>query len=431
MMASKPGIERTFPNYWRDIAWQSSGSTLAQLVGMAGIPILTRLYTPAEFAAQSLFIQVVTYATALVTWRYEYFVQLPRLDEEARSINLLVAALGIVALIALTPLFWIHRAAIAEVLGNQDVAPWLFLAPVTAVLVSWAIAAQHNAQRSGDFRTSGLSELVGKLAYVSSGISGALVHLGTFGLILTTALGAAGKGAYVLFQRPRSTSGLSRNTVNSARRVGKRYGRLATATVLAHLLTTTAIAVPQVAMAHLYGADALGQFALVLATIYLPSALLGAAIGHVYYQRAAKLWAKGSLFFTLWRATASKLLVIGIPVYGLVALVSGYAYPFVFGAQWHLAGEFATWMAVAALASFVSSPMDRTCLVVGAGSYLLLWSLLRAVSSIFVVWLAWTQGFEASSFIMVLSVQMFLLYAIDFYMSHRFSNGQLGVFVAR
>ena len=125
------------------------------------------------------------------------------------------------------------------------------------------------------------------------------------------------------------------------------------------------------------------------------------------------------------------MLVIGIPVYGLVALVSGYAYPFVFGAQWHLAGEFATWMAVAALASFVSSPMDRTCLVVGAGSYLLLWSLLRAVSSIFVVWLAWTQGFEASSFIMVLSVQMFLLYAIDFYMSHRFSNGQLGVFVAR
>lgn len=421
-------MERTLPNYWRDIAWQATGSSLAQVVGVVGMPILTRLYAPEDFAVQALFIQVVTYATAVVTWRYEYFVQLPRLNDDTRALNRLVLLLGTLAVMALTPILFVYRDALALQLGNQDVAPWLFLAPVTAVLVSWAIAAQNNAQRAGDFRSSGLSELVAKLTYVFTGIAGALMRLGILGLILTTATGAIGKCAYVLARSPRLADGPFRMELEPMRRVGSRYGRLATSTVLAHVLTTSAIAVPQVAMAHLYGADVLGQFALVLATIYLPSALVGAAIGHVYYQRAAKLWAEGQPFFGLWRTTVQKLLWVGIPVYGLVALLSGLAYPFIFGAPWGLAGEFAMWMAVAAFASFVSSPMDRTCLIVGAGMYAIFWSLFRAVSTVFVVWLAWLESFAYSSFVVALVIQMCAAYGIDLWMSRRFSQGRLGAF---
>ena len=422
---------RRLSSYWRDVAWLSSGAGLAHLVGIVGIPALTRLYAPEDFAVQSLFLQVVTFATAIVTWRYEYFVQLPKLDEDASALNGLVLALGAVAVLILTPLFWIFRSGLARQFGNQDLAPWLFLAPTTAVLVSWAIAAQNNSQRFGDFRTSGLSELAGKLSYVSTGITGAWMHLGVVGLVLTTAVSAIGKSAYVLLLRAgRGQWGL-RTSIEPIQRVRRRYGRLATSTVFAHLLSTSAIATPQIAMAHLYGADTLGQFALVLATIYLPSGLLGAAIGQVYYQRAAQQWAEGSSFFALWRSTARKLVVVGVPVYGAVALLSGLAYPFIFGDQWHRAGEFAATMAVAACGSFLSSPMDRTCLVVGAGSYLVIWSIYRTVSTAVVIWIAWAQGFTPVGFVKLLVAQMCVAYGIDFWMSRRFSQGRLGVFSGR
>lgn len=421
-------MERTFPNYWRDIFWQSSGSSLAQLVGIAGIPILTRLYTPEDFAVQSLFLQVVTLATALVTWRYEYFVQLPKSDDDVRSLNGLVLALGAFAVLILTPVFWILRDGLAQQLGNQDVAPWLSLAPATAVLVSWAVAAQNNAQRFGDFKTSGLSELAGKLSYVSTGIAGALLSLGAGGLVMTTAFGAIGKAAYVFLLRPRWGKETLRTGVHPMQRVLARYGRLATSTVLAHLLTSSAIAMPQIALAHLYGANVLGQFALAMATIYLPSGLLGVAIGHVYYQRAAQQWANGSPFFTLWRSTALKLLMIGVPVFGLVVLLSKHAYPFIFGDQWDLAGEFAALMAIAAFGSFVSSPMDRTCLVVGAGSYSVVWSVYRVLSTAVVIWLALALRITPQSFVVALVIQMCVAYGIDFWMSFRFSHGRLGIF---
>jgi O-antigen/teichoic acid export membrane protein len=165
-----------------------------------------------------------------------------------------------------------------------------------------------------------------------------------------------------------------------------------------------------------------------MATIFLPSGLLGTAIGQVYYQRAAKQWAEGSAFSTLWRDMVHKLLIIGVPTYAGVALFSDVAYPFVFGDQWHLAGEFATWMAIAAFASFVSSPMDRTCLIVGAASYSVIWSTYRLVSTVAVVWLASALGFSPLGFVSAFSAQMCVAYGIDFWMSCRFSQGRLRIF---
>ena len=94
-MASEGDARRRLSNYWRDVAWQSFGSTLAHVVSIAGLPVLTRLYTPEEFAVQALFLQVVTFGTAIVTWRYEYFVLLPKLDDDARALNRLVEKLGL------------------------------------------------------------------------------------------------------------------------------------------------------------------------------------------------------------------------------------------------------------------------------------------------------------------------------------------------
>jgi O-antigen/teichoic acid export membrane protein len=427
-MGNEVNGRRPVSSYWRDVAWQLSGTSLAQLVGIAGLPVLTRLYTPEDFAVQSLFLQIVNYATALVTWRYEYFVQLPKSNDDVRALNRLVLMLGVAMVLATTPLLWIFRDVVASPLRNSEIAPWLVLAPTTALLFSWAIAAQNNAQRLGDFGTSGLSELAGKLAYVATGIVGALIHPGALTLMVTTAVGAIGKLAFVLLRRPIWGRAPLRADAGAVRRVGSHYGRLATSTVVSHLLSTSALAIPQVAIAQLYGADVLGQFALALATIFLPSGLLGAAIGQVYYQRAAKQWAEGSEFSALWRDMVHKLLLIGIPIYAIAALLSEVAYPFVFGDQWHLAGEFARWISVAGFASLVSSPMDRTCLIVGAASYSIVWSVYRVVSTVAFIWLASALDFSPSSFIIAYTVQLTLQYGIDFWMSHRFSQGRLGIF---
>lgn len=389
---------------------------------------MTRLYTPQDFAIQSLFIQLVTLSTAIVTWRYEYFVQLPRARGNVRALNGLIAILGVLSIVVLSPIFWLVREPLAHLMGTTALASWLVFVPITAVLISWALATQSNAQRFGDFKTSGLSELAGKITYVVAGISGGVAHLGASSLIATTALGAIGKAAFIAIKRPAWGRYVLCSRFSRVRQVSAQYLILANSTVLAHLLSSLAIATPQIAIARLYGEIVLGQFALVLATIYLPSSLLGAAIGHVYYQRAAQLHSQGKSFFELWRATAYKLALIGLPIYAVISLVSSVAYPIVFGAQWELAGNLAMWMSLAAYGSFVSGPMDRTCLIVNAGFYSIVWGVFRLLSTFFVIALAYYFHFTPMQFTAALVLQMCTAYSIDFMMGLRFSQGHLGAF---
>ena len=410
--------------YWHDVAWQASGNASAQLVGIIGIPILSRLYSPAEFATQSLFIQVVTYATALMTWRYEFFLQLPKEDEDARSLNDLVLGLGITNTVLLSAFVWVFRFELADALGNNELAGWLGIAPATAFLVSLALCNQHRVQRSRGFKETGISQLVGQSSYVATAISGALANLGATGLMVATAFSATGKIVWLKL-RFRTASGsrepAHRRFQNAGRMAGL-YLKLATSTVVSHLFSTTATTIPLVAIARMYGTNELGQYALVLATIYLPSGLLGAAIGQVYYQRAVEAWANGRSFLPLWKSTVAKLLLIGVPVYSLASLLSPIAYPLVFGNQWDQAGEFARYISIAALCSFISSPLDRTRLIVGAWIYSLVWSAFRVISALVVVALGVRLSLPVMSFMLALMAQMCLVYLIDLAMGYRFSK---------
>lgn len=410
--------------YWRDVAWQASGNSSALLVGIIGMPILSRLYTPAEFAIQSLFIQVVTYATALMTWRYEFFLQLPKKDEDAEALNDLVLVLGFVNTILLTALVWVLRFELAEILGNGDLGVWIVIAPLTAFLVSLALCNQHRVQRARDFKTAGISQLIGKSSYIATAVTGAVANLGVTGLMVATAFGATGK---ILWLKQRLRTDVdsrfkSRHHFRNALRLGRHYFKMASATVVSHLLSTTAATIPLVAIARMYGTNELGQYALVLATIYLPSGLLGAAIGQVYYQAAAQAWANNESLVPLWKTTVTKLLLIGIPAYTMVSVFSPIAYPFIFGGQWELSGEFARYLSIAALFSFVSSPLDRTRLIVGAWRYSLVWSAFRVVSTLIVIWIGLRLLLPVLSFIYVLTIQMCLVYMIDLLMGFWFSR---------
>ena len=140
------------------------------------------------------------------------------------------------------------------------------------------------------------------------------------------------------------------------------------------------------------------------------------------YQRAAKQWADGQGFEALWRQTASRLALIGTPIYLGIAVLSPWAYPLLFGAQWTEAGRLAPWMALPALCAFISTPLERSCLVTGRWKYQMAWHGMRAVTTLAIVGLASRLGLGFHAFLQLLVLQMSALYLIDLAMEHRFSR---------
>ena len=191
------------------------------------------------------------------------------------------------------------------------------------------------------------------------------------------------------------------------------HRKLATSMLVSHLLGTITGLAPVLYIGVMYGPQVLGQYSLVVATIFLPSGLIGTAIGQVFYQRAAFTWAQGQSFAILWRQTFLKLAAIGAPMHLLVALLSPWLYPLVFGDKWDAAGRYAVLMSVSAFFSFVSAPMDRSSLIVGRWRYLIYWHAARASTTLLLLLWAYFARFTFDVLLILLVTQMSTLYLVD------------------
>lgn len=405
--------------YLRDIAWQASGNIGAQVVGIAAMPVLTRLYDPSDFAALNLFSQAVAGLAILLTFRFEYLVMLPAEQRESDSLLRLIFCLGGVQVLWMTPLFIILPSQWAWLRAQGSFADWLWLAPLSAWSGALAVGLQQSVQRKGAFRASAVSDFAGRIAYVACAMLGATSVPNLVGLMLSNIANAGAKLAWLMrFERGVVRSVMQTRGVP----IANSLRRLAGSTSVSNLISLFSGIAPIVFIADRYGSNALGQYGLVVSTLYLPSTLLGQAIGQVYYQRASGLRCEDPAFTALFVKTSLYLAKISVPVYALIAIVAPFAYPLVFGADWGSAGEMARWLCIAAATSFLSSPLDRTSLIVGAWWYLSAWHAMRAAMTAGCLFLSEVYALPLESFVLLLSLQNALAYGIDLGASFLFTK---------
>ena len=409
--------------YWSDILWQASGNSLAQLIGISAIPIFTRLYSPTEFGTFGLFTQIVSFLSIIMTWRYEYFLHMPRDNYNSDLLIKLIIYLGALTFLTITPIIYIFRYNIAYILGDVSLSPWLTLSPLAAILTSVSIAIQYKIQRQEDYKSSGLSEVYNKLSYAITGILGALIFSNAAGLIFAFILGTLSKIIWLKSQTSKITFFAKENLIDlyAIKKLAFSYLRLSSSLVVSHIMLTLTTSIPLFLIVKMYGNETLGNFTLVVSTLYLPTSLVGNAIGQVYYQRAAKCRSNGQNFNDLWQSTAKHLLVIGTPLYGAIGFLAPLMYPIIFGKAWIVAGEYASLLSIGAFFSFVTSPLDKASLVVNAWWYLPCWHTTRALTTGLVAWLTWNNQWSSDVFLNLLIIQMTFMYLIDYYAEWRFS----------
>lgn len=414
----------TSSSYLIDIVLQGSGSAIAQLIGVLSMPILTRLYTPVQYGVLNKFVTVVSFLTIIVSWRFEYFIVLPKKEDSGIKMFKFILFYGLIAVSSLTIAAYFFGDIIAKLLSFEDLSSWMIYSPITALLISLAIAIQQLVQRSQKYLHSGLSEVLNKLGYFSFALVGYYVFAQTFGLILATAFGLALKITWLLFSDTKLFTPKEKHEDESIFQIVNDYKNSSFSFSLANILQTFTGYVPVYIISRYYGSASLGQWALVTSTLYLPTSLIGIAIGQVYFQRAAKLYSEGEKIRYIWLSTAKTLTLIAIPVFLAIALLSPWVFPILFGAQWKDAGNYASLFSIAAAASFISSPLDRTCLIVNVWQYPFIWNTIRMIGGIVTGLLCIFYDMSFATYIKIHVFQLTVLYFADMYVNWQFAKNR-------
>ncbi|MBF4218060.1 lipopolysaccharide biosynthesis protein, partial [Vibrio anguillarum] len=120
-------------SFSKNVLTLMTGTGIAQAIPIAIIPILTRMFSPEDFGLLALYAACVSILGVVATGRYEIAIMLPKDDEDARlllQLSMLVA-LFFSLLISIPISIW--NAQIARFLGNEDIAVWLYLVPVSVL----------------------------------------------------------------------------------------------------------------------------------------------------------------------------------------------------------------------------------------------------------------------------------------------------------
>lgn len=328
------------------------------------LPILTRLYSPADFGMLAVYAAVVGIISVIACLRYNIAIPLPESDADAFALLALsVLAASLVGLLCALPVV-LAPAATASFLGKPELLPLLWMLPVGVTVAALYDALQYWASRKKRFA------LVSRTR-VSRAIGGAGVQLGLgtvnpapsgllLGHMVYGGLGIIGLLRSILREDRHFIPTLS---FRRMRQQAHAYLRFPTYSVPEALLNTAGTEVPVLVIAATVAGPEAGFLLLAMRVMGLPMGLVGSSVAQVYLSEAAGQLRNGRLA-TFTRRTMWSLFKTGAPIMFVAAIVSPFAFPILFGTDWGRAGWLVTWMAPWFLLQFIASPVSMVLHVI-------------------------------------------------------------------
>ena len=241
----------------------SCGASASQLLIVAISPLLTRLFTPAEFGLFAVLAACISIAGPMAALRLEHAIMVARGETEARSLALLTSLVAlavafllaaVIALLEATPL------ALGRLSGLDGL---LWLVPAGVLLYGLTQPFTYWSLRQGAFRQNGIWQLTRAICQVLSQLALGLLGLGAWGLGLGYVAGyVPGLIWRIGAAQNRFWSGLGRRDLAALSALAFRYRRYPVLAAPSLLLRLLAQFLPTILVAALYGPMVGGFFGL-------------------------------------------------------------------------------------------------------------------------------------------------------------------------
>jgi O-antigen/teichoic acid export membrane protein len=344
----------------RNVATLATGTTLAQAIPIAISPILTRIYTPEDFGILSLFMAMTAILGSICNGKYELAILLPKSAHEALNIVFLsiIISTSFSAILLVLVLFF--RYSIAQMIGNPEVAHWLFLIPFSVFFIGIYNAFNLFNTREKNFRSVALSSIYKSAGSGTTQLSLGFMGIGTFGLIAGQIMSYV-SGNYILLKRIlekyKLRSTFSWQIIGT---MAKGFTRFPQFTLPSSLLNATNLNLINFLISGLFSTTVLGFYSLAQRMLGVPSVVIGRSIGQVYFQKITETKNKDGNVCLVFKNTLKKLCIVSIPIFSIAYFTVCPIFIVVFGNEWETAGIYAKILIPLIAIRFVSSPLSTT-----------------------------------------------------------------------
>lgn len=402
---------------FRNMAVLALGTGSAKLIGLAAIPILTRLYTPEDFGVLSVFTALVMILAPVVTLRYVMAIPLPKNDRLAINLLALCLVLIVAGTTALTLLLWALGPSLLPMVSMEALQPYWWLialgilgSSLYELLTLWATRKKAFKPMA---RTQVWQMFLGSAVKIGLGV----LAFKPLGLLIGQVVQQGG-----------GIVSLTRHFLDSFRQhwqdiswprmrfLSLHYLDLPKYRLPSQFLLVLSTKAPLLLSAALFGAATTGQLGLALLALGLPLQLFGRTTGKAYFAEISQLGKQqAEKIRRLTVSVIKRLLLLSLAPCAVLLLGGPLLFTLAFGEQWQEAGVFASILSVYLLFQFISSPLVNALTVFDKQKLFLSINLIRAAIIVAVFTAAYLMSLSATVTIAVYSVSLSLHYLFTLY----------------
>lgn len=384
-----------------DVLRLISGTIGGRLIALVAMPLVTRLYSPDDFALLAVYLGAVSMGGTIACLRLDVAVPVAHDDKDAAHLLVLalLIAFGLTAFLLIAVL--VAPQGVAGLLGQPRLAAWLWMVPLGIFMAANYSALQFWSTRMRRFGSIAITRVTQAAVGVVTMLSLGWAAIAPFGLLFGSMLSSSAGSVRLGREALRAEDGILRQVtwrgLTTALRDYRRFPIYSTPEALANIAGTQ---VPIMIIAAHAGIEA-GYLLLAQQVMAAPMALLGSSIAQVYVSRAPAELREGRLAdftFTILR----RLVQTGVAPLILAGLIAPLAFPLIFGQQWARAGELVSWMVPWTLLQFIASPISMVMFVTSRQRAMLVLTLMGGGLRIGAVLaaLAWKDGAAVQAYIL-------------------------------
>ena len=310
----------------------SGGTLISQLFPFLLSPILTRLYTPDQFATLELVLRISSLFAVISTLRFEIAIPLPKEEIKAMNIYVLSIFSSFVTSVICLILFAVFQSQIGVLLNNTEIEDWILYIPILIFLSGLSQSGANALLREAKYKFISISKVADSaLNNLGKILLGITLSSSIFGLIFPNFIGLFILALIPVLSLKRSwLSNIFNTTYIQLKETFKEFQEFPKVNLPTSIVDVLQISLVVVIISHYFGSYALGLYALKLRILKTPTIVIGTSAGQIFYQTASKKYANGQSIKPLFKKYLIYFSVIGILIFAPFVIAGPEIFSFVF-----------------------------------------------------------------------------------------------------
>ncbi len=391
---------------------------MAQALTIIVSPILTRLYTPADFGTLAAFAAMMAPLGVIALGKYDAALLIER--DPIKGINLLAVSLSVGLLMSLLTALGAHLSGsfLEKMLNIPQMATHVWLLPFAVLGAASYASFTSWALRRKDYDGVSKSRLKRSALRAAIQCGSGLLGGGPMGLLAGEVVGQGSGLPSLIRAVRRSDAALLREISGSRmREVATAHARFPLLTMPASLFGAVGTSMPYILLPMQYGQVESGLFLISLRLTSAPLMLWGAAVGQSYYADLSSRASDGVGNLRRFRKISIALALGGAGI-GVGAASAPLWLSAALGNAWAPAGLVMVSLSPMLAVQMVVSPLTQTYQVFGRQGLQLAVESLRFLASLTTFILCPLFGATFVHAVLVWSLAVTSIYVVHWILMH-------------